>query len=54
MKNEPTIHELKKRRLDLMNLFNHAETEYVRQILKVSLRRVNDKLFIRTNLNIYR
>ena len=54
MKNEPTIDQLKKRRLDIMNLFNYAETDYVRQILKVKLRRVNDQLFIRTNLNIYR
>lgn len=54
MKNQPTIHELKKRRIDLMNLFNYAETDYVRQILKVSVRRVNDQLFIRTKSDIYR
>lgn len=53
MKNEPTIDELRKRRLDLMNLFNYAETEYVRQILKVNLRRVQDTLYTKTKKDIY-
>jgi hypothetical protein len=53
MKVKPSIDELKERRLDILNLFNHAKTNYVRRDLHYKLKSINRDLFTITKNTIY-
>ena len=53
MKVEPSIDELRARRLDIMNLFDHAKNDYVRKSLHYKLKSINRDLFTITKNSIY-
>lgn len=53
MSQDPIVDELKARRKDILNLFNQAETEFMRRHLNSKIKSVNRHLFTITKNPIY-